>query len=425
MTNDATQPRDSGELALYGGPKTRSTPVITSGKRFDETELNELKEALDQQTLFYWHGEKVKTFRRQFAHLYGVKHCHMVTSGTAALHVAVASAGVGPGDEVITSPMTDQGTVIAILAQGGVPVFADLDPHAYSITPDSVAACITSRTKALIVVHLAGNAADMEGILLVARKHELAVIEDCAQSYLCWYKGRLAGTLGDIGCFSLNDFKHISAGDAGMVITNDDALSERAALFLDKGYARDGTGRRPPFLAFNYRPSELHGAVAIAQLRKLAQICAKRNMLGDRLTSRILDTPGLYPHKVFDGCKSSYWFYLGRMDPKVLGVSRGEFVRAVAAEGVPVTPGYIGKMVYEYPVLAEHRAYENCSYPWDDKYGRKIPYGPGMCPVAEEIEATSWRAPISEFMNEEDVDDIAAALKKVARHYVRKHTGAA
>jgi dTDP-4-amino-4,6-dideoxygalactose transaminase len=124
------------KLAIHGGDKIRTDPMVTSGPRFDDQELKELKEALDQQTLFYWYGEKVKTFRRQFATMYGVKHCHMVTSGTAALHVATASVGVGPGDEVITSPITDQGTIIAILAQGGVPVFADLDPHTYSVTED-------------------------------------------------------------------------------------------------------------------------------------------------------------------------------------------------------------------------------------------------------------------------------------------------
>jgi len=417
MTTDSSKSAREDALAIDGGPQVRTEPMRTSGDRFDDQELQELKEALEQQTLFYWHGQKVKTFRTQFAHLYGMKHCHMVTSGTAALHVAAASVGVGPGDEVITSPMTDQGTVVAILAQGGIPIFADLDPHTYNVTAESISACITDKTKAVIVVHLAGNAADMDPIVTLASERGLKIIEDCAQSYLCWYRGRLAGTIGDIGCFSLNDFKHISAGDAGMVLTNDDALSDLAALYLDKGYARDGSGRRPPFLAPNYRPCELHGAVAIAQLRKLPHICSRRNLLGNRLTAGVQDAPGVFPHRVLDGCKSSYWFYQGRMDPQELGVSRDDFVKAVAAEGVPVSGGYIGKMVYEYPVLAEHRAYEGCPYPWDGIYGRKVEYGPGMCPIAEEIEATSWRSPINQCMTESDVDDIAAAITKVARHY--------
>jgi len=348
-----------------------------------------------------------------------MRHCHMVTSGTAALHVANAAAGIGPGDEVITSPMTDQGSVVAVLAQGGVPIFADLDPHTYNITAKTIEPHITRRTKAIMVVHLAGGPADMDPILRLARKYGLRVIEDCAQSYLCWYKGRLAGTMGDLGCFSLNDFKHISAGDAGMVITNDGALADRVQLFLDKGYARDGSGRRPPFLAFNYRPSELHGAVAIAQLRKLPGLVAQRNRLGNRLTEQIKGVRGLSPHKVLKGCKSSYWFYQGRMDPGRLGGSRDEFCAAVAAEGVPVSGGYIGKMVYEYPVLADHNAFEGCAFPWDGKYGRKVKYGPGLCPVAETVEATSWRCPINEAMTERDVDDIAAALIKVARGLAR------
>jgi perosamine synthetase len=404
-------------LAIHGGPRVRTEPMTTSGPRFDELELKELKEALEQQTLFYWHGNKVKEFRRRFAALYGVKHCHMVTSGTAALHTATCALGISPGDEVITTPITDQGTVVAILAQGGVPVFADVDPHTYNITAETVARVITPKTRAVIVVHLAGNPADMDPILELAESHDLRVIEDCAQSYLCWYRGRPAGTMGDIGCFSLNDFKHISAGDGGMVITNDDDLSAQCALALDKGYHRDGSGRRPGILAFNYRPSELHGAVALAQLGKLPRIVAQRNLLGDRLTSLIQDIPGLHPHKVLDGCRSSYWFYLGRMDPDALGISRDEFVSAVAAEGVPVTPGYIGRMVYEYPVLVEHHAYAQGEFPWDGTYGRAITYGPGLCPVAEEVEATSWRVPITEHMIEKDIDDIAAALRKVAQHF--------
>lgn len=405
------------KLAIEGGAPVRNTPIQTTGKRFGDDELRELKEALDQQTLFYFHGDKVKTFRRQFAELYGVAHCHMVSSGTAGLHIAAAAVGVGPGDEVITSPMTDQGTVIAILARGAIPVFADLDPHTYNMTPKSVASSLTEKTKAIIVVHLAGNPADMDGILALAREHRLKVIEDCAQSYLCLYKDRLAGTLGDLGCFSLNDFKHISAGDAGMVITNDAALADRVALFLDKGYARDGSGRRPPFLAYNYRPCELHGAVAIAQLRKLPGICARRNAFGDRLTGALADVPGVFPHKVLEGCKCSYWFYMGRMDSAALGVSRDQFVKAVAAEGVPISSGYIGQMVYEYPVLTEHRAYEGCPFPWDGLYGRRVEYHHGLCPVAEAVEASSFRIPVTEFMAEADIDDIARAIGKVARYY--------
>lgn len=407
------------KLAIHGGKPVRSQPIMTTGRRFDDDELRELKEALDQQTLFYWSGGKVKAFRKEFAELYGMKHCHMVSSGTAALHVATAAVGIKPGDEVITSPITDQGTVIAILAQGGVPVFADVDPHHYAITAENVAKCITEKTKAVIVVHLAGSPADMDSLLSVAQRHRLKVIEDCAQSYLTYYKGRLAGTLGDVGCFSLNDFKLISAGDGGMVITNDDRLAEFAGVFLDKGYRRDGSGRRPELLAFNYRPSELQGAVARAQLRKLPHVCERRKALGDRLTAALEGVTGVHPHQVLEGCSSSYWFYLGRMEPEVLGISRDAFAEAVAAEGVPVTAGYIQRMVYEYPVLAEHRAFPGSPFPWDAVYGRRVAYGSGLCPVAELVEETCWRAPVTEFMSEQDVDDIAEGIRKVADHFAR------
>lgn len=252
------------ELALNGGPKTKTTP-FGAGKRFDAEELQQLREALEQNTLFYWSGRKVKQFCADFAKMYDVPYCVATSSGTAALHVAVAALGLGAGDEVITSPITDMGSLIGILFQGAIPVFADVDPHTYNLDPAAVEARITPRTKALLVVHLAGNPCDMDAILSITQKYNLKVIEDCAQSYLSTYKGRLAGTFGDVGCFSLNDYKHISAGDGGMVITKDAEIARQLAYYADKHYHRDGSGRDPEWLAANYRMSELVGAVAIAQ----------------------------------------------------------------------------------------------------------------------------------------------------------------
>ncbi|MEW6230490.1 MAG: aminotransferase class V-fold PLP-dependent enzyme, partial [Bacillota bacterium] len=189
------------KLALHGGPRTKVTPFGT-GQRFGEEELAELREALEQNTLFYWYGKKVKQLCAEFAAFYNLPHCVATSSGTAAIHVALASLGVGVGDEVITSPITDWGTVIGILYQGSVPIFADVDPHTYNLDPGSVEARITQKTRIILVVHLAGNPCDMDGIMALARKYGLRVVEDCAQSYLCRYKDQLAGTFGDFGCFS-------------------------------------------------------------------------------------------------------------------------------------------------------------------------------------------------------------------------------
>ncbi len=391
------------KLAMHGGEKAKTTPY-GSGKRFDESELVQLKEALEQNTLFYWTGSKVKTLTKKFAEMYGVNYCVAASSGTAAIHVALGSLGIGKGDEVITSPITDMGSIIGILYQNATPVFADVDPHTYNMDAKSIEAKITDKTKAIIVVHLAGNAADMDAIMEVANRHDVKVIEDCAQSYMCYYKGRLAGTIGHIGCFSLNDFKHISAGDGGLLIMNDEETYKTAFKFADKNYNRFGGKMRDiSTLAPNYRMNELTAAVGIAQLDKLSGLCEIRNKYGDRITEGIKNTPGIYTHKVLEGGKSSYWFYLMRIDEKVLRTDRTEFVKALLAEGIPCSYGYIPEPVYEYEIFKSN---ENCY--------------PGACPVAEQIIADSVKITLSEFYTEKDIEETVAAINKVANYFVNR-----
>ena len=229
------------KLALFGGRPVKTGP-FGKGRRFGEAELQQLKEALDQNTLFYWsdNSSKVKTFSEKFASMYGMKYCVSVSSCTASIHTALGALGVTEGDEVITGPVTDMGSVIGILFQNAIPVFADLDPHTYNLNPESIEERITDKTKAILVIHLAGNPSDMDAIMGIAKKHGVYVVEDCAQSYLSYYKGKLAGTFGDAGCFSTNDFKLISTGDGGMIIMNDEDLYNRAFRFADKNYDRFG-----------------------------------------------------------------------------------------------------------------------------------------------------------------------------------------
>lgn len=412
------------ELALFGGPKTKTTPFGT-GKRFGAEELRELGEALEQNTLFYWSGTKVKAFAAKFAAMYGMKRCVTVSSGTAAIHTALGALGVAPGDEVITSPITDMGTLIGILYQNAVPVFADLDPHTYNLTAETLAARITPKTKAFIVVHLAGNAADMDPILELARRHGIRVVEDCAQSYLCYNKGRLAGTLGDIGCFSLNDFKHISAGDGGMLVMNDEDLYYRAFRFADKNYDRfskeRGAMRRIESLASNYRMTELQGAVGLAQLDRLRGICEKRSRYGDQLTQSIRGLPGIDPPAVPEGGKSSYWFYMFRVKEKEAGVSRDEFSRALAAEGIPNSPGYIPGCVYEYDLFQNRSAFPGSEIPFNINHtSDEIRYEKGLCPVAEDILRTAIQVSISQFYTEQDMREMADAIRKVSEYYANR-----
>lgn len=410
------------KLALYGGSKTKETP-FGNGRRFGKEELSQLEEALNQNTLFYWSGSKVKEMNRKFAALYGVEHCVAASSGTAAIHTALGACGVTAGDEVITSPITDMGSIIGIIYQCAVPVFADVDPHTYNITAETIEGCITEKTKAILVVHLAGAPCDMDPIMELARKHNIKVIEDCAQAYMCYYKGRLAGTIGDIGCFSLNDFKHISAGDGGMCITSDRELFERAWKFTDKNYSRtgDAVGKSIPFIAPNYRMSELTGAVAIAQIDKLEWICGKRNYYGEKLTEGLKDLKGIYPPVIHKDCKSSYWFYLFRVNEEEIGVDTDTFIEAVNAEGVFCSKGYIAHCVYEYDMFKTKTGLENSQVPFSlSQYGNEISYPKGLCPTAEEVLATSVRLPVNEFYTEEDVEAQIAAIRKVALWYADK-----
>lgn len=380
--------------------------------------MKELREALEQDTLFYHYGEKVKSFLKKFNEMYGVRYSVAASSGTAAIHVALGAAGVTAGDEVITSPITDQGTVIGILYQNAIPVFADVLPDTYNMDPASIEARITKRTKAIVAVHLAGNPCDMDAIMAIARKHGLKVIEDCAQSYMSVYKGKLVGTIGDYGCFSTNDFKHISTGDGGMVTVNSGDAEDYAIVhaFADKNYERFDTkvSRDIHHLAPNYRMTELQGAVGIAQLDKLAWICDKRQEYGTMLTDGLTGIPGILPPAVTEGSSSTYWFYLFRLDTNLLNATVDAFVAALNAEGIPCIRGYIPQPIYLQPMFQKKEAYPGTNYPFSLS---DVSYDRGICPNAEAVLQTSVRMGISEFYTTDDIRDMATAIRKVATFF--------
>ena len=409
------------KLALHGGEKVKTTPYGI-GRRFGEKEIQYVTEALQQNSLFYWWGSFSKRLCESFSSLYGSKYCAITSSGTSAIHTALGACGIGPGDEVITSPITDMGSVIGILYQNAIPVFADLDPHTYNMTAKTVEEKITDKTRAVVVVHLAGNAAEVDEIVEVCHKRGIYVIEDCAQAYCCEYKGRYVGTFGDMGCFSLNDFKHISAGDGGMVITDNDELYHKAVMFADKNYNRfgDGVVRNSPHIAPNYRMSELQAAVGLAQVEKVEEICRKRNEYGDALTAGIRDIPGIYVPKIHPECKSSYWFYLIRVNEEELGCNREEFAEALRAEGIGAGAGYIAQCVYEMDMFTKQTAFGDMKCPFSCPfYGREIEYKKGLCPTAEEILQSCVRFECKEFYTQQDLEETIAAIRKVSAYYQR------
>ncbi len=411
----------SEPLALNGGPKAKRTP-FPGRKRHGELEKRYLAEVIDSDVLFFFAGTKVFEFQKRFAAMYGQKHCIACSSGTAAVHIALGALELAPGSEVITSAITDMGSLTGMLYQGLVPVFADVQPDTLNMDPVSARKCINERTRAILVVHHGGLAADMDSFTELGREFELPIVEDCAQAYGTTHKGRLAGTMGSISAFSLNHFKHITCGSGGMVLTGDDRLRYLASLFLDKCYQREEKIRNPFFLAPNYQMTELQGAVALAQLERVEEITRRRNQLGTRLNELLGNVRGVSPQRVQDSCLHSYFLYFFKLDLATLGCTAREFSTALAAEGVPNEAHLItgGRPVYLYDIFQKRSAFPSSSMP----FGART-YQKGNCPVAEDAFNQWLTMNLYEHYTEGDIEEIAFGIRKVARYFAEKKTGLA
>lgn len=404
-------------LAMNGGKKVRTAPWPAVGRRFGKEELKQLKEALEQNTLFYLYGSKTKRLCARMATVCGAKHVVACSSGSAAVHGAVKACGVGPGDEVITSPITDAGTILGVVYEGAIPVFADIDPTSYNITAASIEEHMSKRTKAVIVVHLAGVPADIKPILRLCKRRGVKLIEDCAQSWGAMVDERWIGTFGDVGTFSLNDYKHLSAGEGGLIVTNDKGLYATAWRAIDKCYDRLTGTRDVFFVAPNYRITELQSAVAIAQLGKLKSIVSRRHRLGERLTKGLKGIPGIAPHKVAKGGYATYWFYLIGLDTDTLGVDARTFGKALNAEGIAGSGSFYMRPVHlEYSYLRRQTAFHHSRYPFT--LARKgISYEKGSCPNAERMPGAVYYFPLNEWLSNREIDDTIVAVRKVAGYF--------
>jgi perosamine synthetase len=349
---------------------------------FDIEELRLLNQALISQNLFGIDGKMMNTFEKEFAMLYNIPYGVASTSGTAAIHTALGVLNLNPGDEVITAPITDLGTVIPILYQNAIPVFADID-HTYNMDPKDVEKKITPRTRAIVVVHLFGNPCNMDAMLAVARKHNIPLIEDCSQCHVTNYKGKYVGTIGDIGCFSFQQSKHMTTGDGGMTITANKAYYDHMKLFVDKGFARKGWGSRAyAFHAPNYRMNELTAAVGRAQLNKVKGVVEKRRWMGNRMTELLKEISEIIPAPITEGAEHSYWLY-----PLYLKSGKIEaFAKSMTAGGFWCGAGYTGKPIYLCTEsLTAMKTYGTSKFPFESTYaGKKYEYKEGLCPKAEE-----------------------------------------
>jgi dTDP-4-amino-4,6-dideoxygalactose transaminase len=405
--------------AIAGGKPAKRTPFAKE-KRYGDEELQQLREALEQGSLFYAHGKKVFELESAFAAKHGSKFAVACTSGTAAIHLAMMAVGISPGDEVIVPPITDMGSIGPILWQGAVPVFADLDPHTYNMTAETIGRVISDKTRAVLAVHLAGNSCDLHAIKSVCDSRGIILIEDCAQSHGTTFDGKPVGTFGKIGCYSYNEFKHIACGDGGVCITDDEAIAKKLRLASDKGYDRSPTaaGRNPTFLAANYRMTELQGAVALAQLGKLDSIIARRRQWCGELHRRLGGLKGLSLPAITAKCDPSWWFYLMRVVTGQLGANADEFAAALKAEGLPVGAHYIQQPIQDYPIFKNHSAFEHGEHAYS-----KRDYSREQTPVARQILETCVILQINEAYTQDDLDQTVDAIHKVVRWFNSKVTG--
>jgi perosamine synthetase len=371
------------KLAIDGGTPvlTRSDfknwPIITD----DDRRL--INEVLDSGIVAGGTAPQVKGLEKEWAEYTGAKYCLTTCSGTAALHMALAALGVGPGDEVITSAFTFLASASCAIHQNAIPVFVDIDPKTYNMDPAKLEAAITPRTKVIIPVHIQGLPADMDPIMKIAKKHNLAVIEDACQAHGATYKGRMVGTIGDIGCFSLNNFKNVSGGEGGLFITNNESLKEKAGLVRCFGDEVDEVSKRRVYnasiLGYMYRNQELPAAHARAQIMHLDENNDVRIANANYLTKELSKIPGVIPPYCPEDCKHVYFMYNVRFDPKAAGVDIDPKTFRIAVEKALYKEGMLLGQWQTMPVPGQDLfqsklGYGASGYPWTINEDKGIEY---------------------------------------------------
>ena len=335
-----------------------------SGRSLGDEELQLLREVIEGGNLFCVPGNMVPRFERAFAELFGVPHARAVTSGTAAVHTALGALDIAPGDEVVTTPITDMGAITPILFQGAVPVYADVDRDTLNISADTIRPRITERTRAIIVTHLFGNPCDMDPIMALAAEHDLPVLEDTAQAYLATYKGRLCGTFGDIAAFSFQQGKHMTTGEGGMIISSDPELSRRARVWADKGWNYDPKAPDHEFMGLNYRMTELQGAVGLAQLQKLPDMIKARVRSIGTLLERIEGIPGVQAARVHPEAKATWWRIPLLIEVDEIGVTPAEIEAGLQRVKIWAKAGYISRPAFHCAQFTEKRTFRDTWWPY-------------------------------------------------------------
>lgn len=428
------------KLAINGGSKVRDRnfPAYKlMGEEEAQAAYDVVRGGVLSKFLGCWDpdffgGEQVQAFEKEWAAHFGCRHAITVNSNSSGLLAALGALEIGPGDEVIVSPFSMSVSASAPLIYGAMPVFADIEPDMFCLSPESVEARITPRTKAILAVDLFGLPFDREALGRIADAHGIPLLEDAAQAPETTWNGRFAGTLGRIGVYSLNYHKHIHTGEGGVIATDDDDLAMRCRLIRnhaeavvdDMGYQ----GSLVNMVGFNMRMTEVEAAIGRVQLRKLPGLLAERRANVAYLEARLRDIAFLTLPKVRPGCTHAYYQHALLMDPKGAGIGRDRFVAAVAAElpltelresdGPLISPGYT-RPLYMQSLYRKRIGIGKRNHPFGDPSRPPMQnFAPGLCPTVERIQAEHLilHEMMRPGMGRDDLDAVADAFRKVAEN---------
>lgn len=428
------------KLAINGGKKVRNTKFPSYnpiGVEEENAAVEVIRTGVLSKFLGAWHddfygGPKIQQLENDWKTFFKCKHAISVNSNSSGILCAIAALGIGPGDEVIVSPYTMSVSASSVLIYGAIPVFVDVDPRTFCVDVNQIEKAITKNTKAIIAVDIFGHPYDSKRINALAAKHNIKVIEDCAQAPFAMRDGVFAGNLGDIGVFSLNYHKHIHTGEGGIIVTNDDDLAERCRLIRNHAEAVidsiDYKGNPRNLIGFNFRMTEIEAAIGICQLKKLPALIKSRQENVSYLEEKLKKIPFLTMPLTEAGCSSAYYVHCFLFDEDLAGVSRDKYIEAVRAEldvsigreddGVLIGCGYV-KPLYKQSLYQKKNGIGSRNFPFDPSFGFKVPdYAALSLPVVEKLHYKSLigHELMRPGMTQQDLDDVAEAFIKVAEH---------
>ena len=409
------------KLAIDGGPKVRQTPFPARGligPEEREAALALFDQAIATGNAFGYGGPAEQQYDKDFAAYLGGGFADAVNSGTNAVYCALGALQLDALSEVIVPPITDPGGIMPVALLGLVPVVADADVRSYNTCAAEIEPLITERTRAIVVAHIAGDAVDMDPVLALARRHKLYVVEDCAQAHGTLYKGKLAGTLGDIAAFSTMFGKHhCTGGQGGIVFTRNETLHWQGRRFADRGKPFNLTNVGGNVVAgLNCNLNDLSAVIGSAQVKKLPRIIGNRVRVGNAVRDALKDHPAVQVGWQVPETQSCFWFLRMVFKPGALRVDKAAYCQALAAEGIPVNPSYRA-IPAEFPWFKERKVFGNSGFPWtcSDYRGPREP----QARIAKAIQAveTHFNIAIQESFGEAEIDDIVKAVRKVATAY--------